>query len=62
MECAVPVGEMYLEVPTSSLMMFGDVWECAGECSRMFETLQNDFHQFFSCVDCFKYTTAHLVK
>ena len=37
MECALPVGEMY--VPTSSLMMFENAWECVGECSRMFETL-----------------------
>ena len=39
MECALPPREMYLEVPTNSSMMFEDVWECAGECLRMFETL-----------------------
>ena len=30
MECALPAGEMFLEVPNSSLMMFEDVWECSG--------------------------------
>ena len=37
MECALPVGEMYLEVPTSSSMMFEDVQECLGMCRKMFE-------------------------
>ena len=63
MECAVPVEEMHLEVPTSSLRMFDDVWEYMGECLRMFETLQNEFHQFFFHVNIvFKCTTVHLVK